>query len=211
MSDPRLTRANDNADRRHDPSIPLAHAQPAMSTRPCSNSSHDLVSGPMPTPPRTRRESAKLQLYDRYSQQMLVLACMFVGCVLGRNGAQNRQLTGLSRQCRDLGISDQWLQRSTSDANSAHGRYCRVLVHARGSLPVLDARRLARAPPMGPFPSFFGQAPFDSSSTRYTSNALSCFQADIWPSPASRLSSPSWHLAGLGWNATQAAARPGYS
>lgn len=168
MSNPLLARPDDSADRRHHPSIPLAHAQPTMSTRPGSNSSHDLVSGPMPTPPRTRRENAKLQLYDRYSQQMLVLACMFVGCVLVRNGAQNRQLTDLSRQCRDLGIGDQWLQRSTSDANSAHGCYYRVLVHARSSLPVLDARRLARAAPMGPFPSFFGQAPFDSSPTRHT-------------------------------------------
>ena len=96
MSNPLLTRPDDNADRRHHPSISLAHAQPRMSTRPGSNSSHDPVSAPMPTPPRAHRESAKLQLYDRYSQQMLVLACMFVGCVLVRNGAQNRPLTHLS-------------------------------------------------------------------------------------------------------------------
>ena len=79
-------RSNNYTDVRRHLNIPLAHAQIAI-----GSGNHNVVSGPISTPTlrRTRPECTKLQLYDRYSQQMLVLACMFVGCVLVCKNDQN--------------------------------------------------------------------------------------------------------------------------
>ena len=160
------TRSNNYTDVRRHLSISLAHSQTAIS----SSNQSVVQSGPISTPTlrRTRPECTKLQLYDRYSQQMLVLACMFVGCVLVRNGAENNQLTGPPLQCRDLGVGDQWIQRSTSDANPSHGCYYHVLVHTRGSLPVINASPLTRAARMGPSPSLSDHQTPPDGSTRYT-------------------------------------------
>ena len=95
-------RPDDDADVQRRPSIPLAPSQTTTSTSPGPSSNRNVVSGPITAPststtalgktlPRTpRRESAKSQLYERCSQQMLVIACMFVGCVLVHNGTEKQ-------------------------------------------------------------------------------------------------------------------------
>lgn len=105
MSTPALAqhaRLDDDPDVRRRPGAPLVHAQMTiMSPGPSSN--RNVVSGPITAPststtqlgrilPRSPREGAKLQLYDRCSQQILVIACMFVGCVLVRDIAENNKL-----------------------------------------------------------------------------------------------------------------------
>lgn len=110
------TRFDDNAEVRWRLSHPLVHAQ-TTGTGPSRSSLvgawvtiHSTSATPLPEE-ILRLDSVELQWFDRYSQQILVLACMLVGCVL-RDGA-NPKIGKLIRslaQRRHLGVVDQWIR-----------------------------------------------------------------------------------------------------